>query len=70
MNTNTSDFNKSSNESQSSQIPPSEGFREAVPLKGFGEALSLIECPRDAMQGWPHFIPTPKKIQYLNALLK
>jgi hydroxymethylglutaryl-CoA lyase len=22
------------------------------------------------MQGWPHFIPTEKKIQYLNALLK
>jgi hydroxymethylglutaryl-CoA lyase len=30
----------------------------------------LIECPRDAMQGWPHFIPTEKKIQYLNALLE
>jgi hydroxymethylglutaryl-CoA lyase len=33
-------------------------------------AIQLIECPRDAMQGWPHFIPTEKKIQYLNALLK
>jgi hypothetical protein len=22
------------------------------------------------MQGWPHFIPTEQKIQYLNALLK
>jgi hydroxymethylglutaryl-CoA lyase len=32
--------------------------------------LNLIECPRDAMQGWSHFIPTEKKIQYLNALLK
>ncbi len=32
--------------------------------------VSLIECPRDAMQGWPHFIPTQKKIQYINALLK
>lgn len=32
--------------------------------------VKLIECPRDAMQGWPHFIPTEKKIQYLNALLK
>jgi hydroxymethylglutaryl-CoA lyase len=32
--------------------------------------LNLIECPRDAMQGWPHFIPTEKKIQYLNALLQ
>lgn len=33
-------------------------------------ALKLIECPRDAMQGWPHFIPTPKKIEYINALIK
>ncbi len=32
--------------------------------------LTLVECPRDAMQGWLHFIPTEKKIAYLNALLK
>ena len=32
--------------------------------------IKLIECPRDAMQGWPHFIRTEKKIQYLNALLR
>jgi hydroxymethylglutaryl-CoA lyase len=32
--------------------------------------LQLIECPRDAMQGWKHFIPTDKKVAYLNALLK
>ena len=32
--------------------------------------LKLIECPRDAMQGWPHFIPTEKKIEYINALLQ
>ena len=32
--------------------------------------LTLIECPRDAMQGWPHFIPTQQKVRYLNALLK
>ena len=32
--------------------------------------IKIIECPRDAMQGWPHFIPTPKKISYINALLK
>ena len=29
-----------------------------------------MECPRDAMQGWPVFIPTQKKISYLNALLQ
>ncbi|MBS1729388.1 MAG: hydroxymethylglutaryl-CoA lyase [Bacteroidetes bacterium] len=32
--------------------------------------IQLIECPRDAMQGWPHEIPTQKKINYLNALLQ
>jgi len=32
--------------------------------------LKLIECPRDAMQGWAHFIPTEKKIAYINQLLK
>lgn len=32
--------------------------------------LKLIECPRDAMQGWKNFIPTEKKIEYINSLLK
>jgi hydroxymethylglutaryl-CoA lyase len=32
--------------------------------------LKLIECPRDAMQGWANWIPTEKKISYLNQLLK
>jgi hydroxymethylglutaryl-CoA lyase len=32
--------------------------------------LALIECPRDAMQGWPHIIPTARKVEYLNALLR
>jgi hydroxymethylglutaryl-CoA lyase len=32
--------------------------------------IKLIECPRDAMQGWKNFIPTDKKIRYLNALLR
>ncbi|MBU6159244.1 MAG: hydroxymethylglutaryl-CoA lyase [Bacteroidetes bacterium] len=32
--------------------------------------VQLIECPRDAMQGWKEWIPTEKKIQYINALLK
>ncbi len=33
-------------------------------------SIKLIECPRDAMQGWQHFIPTQKKIAYINSLLK
>ena len=32
--------------------------------------IKLIECPRDAMQGWKHFIPTEQKIEYINALLQ
>ena len=32
--------------------------------------IKLIECPRDAMQGWKRFIPTQKKIEYINQLLK
>lgn len=32
--------------------------------------VQLVECPRDAMQGWPHFIATEQKIAYLNELLK
>jgi hydroxymethylglutaryl-CoA lyase len=31
--------------------------------------LEWVECPRDAMQGLHHFIPTDKKIDYLNTLL-
>jgi hydroxymethylglutaryl-CoA lyase len=34
------------------------------------KVLKLIECPRDAMQGWPHFISTEKKIRYINNLLQ
>src|SRR4029079_16671955 len=33
-------------------------------------AIKIIECPRDAMQGWKRFIPTAKKIEYINWLLK
>ncbi len=32
--------------------------------------MKLIECPRDAMQGLTHFVPTDLKIRYLNALLQ
>ena len=34
------------------------------------ERAKLIECPRDAMQGWKNFIPTEKKVDYINSLLK
>jgi hydroxymethylglutaryl-CoA lyase len=32
--------------------------------------VQLIECPRDAMQGWPKMIPAADKVRYINALLR
>jgi hydroxymethylglutaryl-CoA lyase len=32
--------------------------------------MKIIECPRDAMQGLTDFVPTDKKVQYLNQLFK
>ncbi len=34
------------------------------------QSISLIECPRDAMQGLHDFIPTNLKAEYINQLLK
>ncbi|RXG23282.1 hydroxymethylglutaryl-CoA lyase [Leeuwenhoekiella aequorea] len=34
------------------------------------QALKIIECPRDAMQGIKDFIPTDMKVQYLQSLLR
>ena len=32
--------------------------------------VKIIECPRDAMQGIKDFIPTQKKVQYIQSLLR
>ncbi|WP_347925025.1 hydroxymethylglutaryl-CoA lyase [Pontimicrobium sp. SW4] len=32
--------------------------------------IKIIECPRDAMQGIKAFIPTHKKVQYIQSLLR
>lgn len=32
--------------------------------------IKIIECPRDAMQGIKNFIPTEKKVQYIQSLLR
>lgn len=32
--------------------------------------VKVIECPRDAMQGWKHPIPTAVKIDYINTLMR
>ncbi|MFT5253756.1 MAG: hydroxymethylglutaryl-CoA lyase [Flavobacteriales bacterium] len=34
------------------------------------ESIKIIECPRDAMQGIKPFIPTDKKVAYIQALLR
>lgn len=34
------------------------------------DKIHLVECPRDAMQGWKYFIPTKKKVEYINTLLQ
>jgi hydroxymethylglutaryl-CoA lyase len=40
-----------------------------MPPSSNTKVIKLIECPRDAMQGIHDFIPTAKKIEYINALL-
>ena len=42
----------------------------AVNYHSYSKKVRLIECPRDAMQGWKKIIPTQKKVEYLNSLLK
>ena len=32
--------------------------------------IKIIECPRDAMQGIRDFIPTQKKVDYIQSLLR
>ena len=34
------------------------------------QKVKLIECPRDAMQGIKDWIPTEKKVQYIQSLLR
>src|SRR5690606_17377843 len=34
------------------------------------QQVKIIECPRDAMQGIRDFIPTEKKVQYIQSLLR
>jgi hydroxymethylglutaryl-CoA lyase len=34
------------------------------------QKITWVECPRDAMQGWPHPIATATKVAYLQQLLQ
>ncbi len=45
--------------------------RSLVPLSGsFSSKLKINECPRDAIQGLKDFIPTDRKVKYLQKLLR
>lgn len=51
-----------------------EGFNERGIPCTFGamkpQALHLVECPRDAIQGWPHALSTEDKLAYYRTLLR
>lgn len=44
-------------------------FQVLVSLKSM-EPIKIIECPRDAMQGIKTFIPTERKVSYIQSLLR
>ena len=39
-------------------------------ILNMSKSIKIIECPRDAMQGIKQFIPTKKKVQYIQSLLR
>lgn len=45
-------------------------FQSARSIAVPSNKLTLVECPRDAMQGLAKFVPTEQKIKYHTALLK
>lgn len=48
-------------------------FRRCISLlslNAMNNPVKIIECPRDAMQGIKAFIPTEKKVQYIQSLLR
>ena len=45
-------------------------WKDTEGVAGKHTDLQLVECPRDAMQGLRDFVPTERKIEYINALLK
>lgn len=45
-------------------------WKDTESAAGKHTELQLVECPRDAMQGLRDFVPTERKIHYINALLK
>ena len=46
------------------------GAHNSTTLQSEKPEIKLVECPRDAMQGWKHPIATDTKVDYINQLLK
>ena len=51
-------------------MKPSTHTADPAVIPARQRPLRLVECPRDAMQGWKTIIPTGKKIEYINSLLR
>jgi len=49
---------------------PSAAFHSPVSIVNSPLKMKLVDCPRDAMQGLAHFVPTDVKVAYLNRLLR
>jgi len=64
------DQNVAKNTGRKNRLWYSLSLEVELKLSSQNSLIKLIECPRDAMQGWKTFIPTEKKIEYINALLK
>ena len=46
------------------------GGANFLPIFTLMQNVKIIECPRDAMQGIKDWIPTEKKVQYIQSLLR
>ena len=44
--------------------------RKGIYIFELMQRVKIIECPRDAMQGIKDWIPTEKKVQYIQSLLR
>lgn len=61
-------MNGSSNPVPALSMP---GFApDSVPCRLMKQEIQIVECPRDAMQGWSRFIATEDKVRYINLLLQ
>lgn len=67
---NKSEFSPPTDKKIKSLIVKSKPKTESLLPEEEKKKVKIIECPRDAMQGIFEFIPTAKKVSYINSLLK